>query len=77
MILIATSSQKPPMTSDIFRQLLEPTQAELVKVNEVRERNRSNPLASHLTTVAEGISALGWVAIVSYLWSMQGFHFYI
>ncbi|KAG0294115.1 hypothetical protein BGZ98_001905 [Dissophora globulifera] len=63
MILIATLSQKPPLTSEVFRKLVEPTQAELTKVIEVREKSRSNPLATHLTTVAEGIPALGWVAI--------------
>ncbi|KAF9898376.1 hypothetical protein BX616_004113 [Lobosporangium transversale] len=63
MIVVATRSQKPPLTSDIFRQLLEPTQVELTKVIEVRDKNRSSPLLTHLTTVAEGIPALGWVAI--------------
>ncbi|KAF9177470.1 hypothetical protein BGZ50_008746 [Haplosporangium sp. Z 11] len=63
MISVATLSQKPPLTSDIFRQLLEPTQVELTKVIEIRDKNRSNPLANHLATVAEGIPALGWVAI--------------
>ncbi|KAF9205543.1 hypothetical protein BGZ49_003877 [Haplosporangium sp. Z 27] len=63
MILIASLSQKPPLTSDVFRQLLEPTQAELTKVIEIKEKNRSSPLSTHLTAVAEGIPALGWVAI--------------
>ncbi|KAG0248765.1 hypothetical protein BG011_009929 [Mortierella polycephala] len=63
MISVATLSQKPPLTSDIFSQLLEPTQVELTKVIEIREKNRSSPFANHLATVAEGIPALGWVAI--------------
>ncbi|KAF9909945.1 hypothetical protein EC991_007748 [Linnemannia zychae] len=63
MISVATLSQKPPLTSDVFRQLLEPTQKELTKVIEIREKNRSNALATHLTVVAEGIPALGWVTI--------------
>ncbi|KAF9934914.1 hypothetical protein FBU30_010181 [Linnemannia zychae] len=65
MISVATMSQKPPLTSDVFRQLLQPTQEELTKVIEVREKNRSNLLATHLTVVAEGIPALGWVTIES------------
>ena len=65
MILVATLSQKPPLTSDVFRQLLEPTQKELMKVIEVRDKNRASPFANHLTAVADGIPALGWVAIVS------------
>ncbi|KAF9116342.1 hypothetical protein BGX27_003335 [Mortierella sp. AM989] len=63
MISIASLSQKPPLTSDVFRQLLQPTQAELNKVIEIRDKNRSSPLSNHLTTVADGIPALGWVAI--------------
>ncbi|KAF9439194.1 hypothetical protein BGZ76_009366 [Entomortierella beljakovae] len=63
MISIATVSQKPPLTSEVFSQLLEPTQTELRKVVEVRDKNRSSPLSNHLTTVADGIPALGWVAI--------------
>ncbi|KAK3836036.1 MAG: adenylate cyclase associated N terminal-domain-containing protein [Linnemannia elongata] len=63
MILVATLSQKPPLTSDVFRQLLEPTQKELMKVIEVRDKNRASPFANHLTAVADGIPALGWVAI--------------
>lgn len=65
MISVATLSQKPPLTSDVFRQLLEPTQNELTKVIEIREKGRSNTLANHLAAVAEGIPALGWVTIVS------------
>jgi len=63
MISLATQSQKPPLTSDVFRQLLEPTQVELVKVIEIRDKNRPSPLSTHLTAVAEGIPALGWVTI--------------
>ncbi|KAG0273124.1 hypothetical protein BGZ96_005006, partial [Linnemannia gamsii] len=63
MISVATLSQKPPLTSDVFRQLLEPTQNELTKVIEIREKGRSNTLANHLAAVAEGIPALGWVTI--------------
>ncbi|KAF9968552.1 hypothetical protein BGZ70_002456 [Mortierella alpina] len=66
MISLATQSQKPPLTSDVFRQLLEPTQVELVKVIEIRDKNRPSPLSTHLTAVAEGIPALGWVTIVPY-----------
>lgn len=62
--MIATSSHKPPMTSDVFRLLLEPTQQELKQVLEIREKNRSNAHAPHLSTLAEGIRCFGWVSIV-------------
>ncbi|KAF9555955.1 hypothetical protein EC968_008555 [Mortierella alpina] len=52
--------------ANVFRQLLEPTQVELVKVIEIRDKNRPSPLSTHLTAVAEGIPALGWVTIVLY-----------
>lgn len=32
-------------------------------VNDIREGNRGSPLFTHLTTVSEGISVLGWVTI--------------
>ncbi|KAF9135183.1 hypothetical protein BG015_003305 [Linnemannia schmuckeri] len=65
MIIIAASSHKPPMTSDIFRLLLEPTHQELTQVLEIREKNRSNAHALHLSTLAEGIRCFGWVSIES------------
>lgn len=64
MVLIATLSQKPPVTSEVFRQLLKPTQDELAKVTALRENNRSSPYSNHLTTVDDGAPALGWVALV-------------
>ena len=65
--MIAASSHKPPMTSDVFRLLLEPTQQELTQVLEIREKNRSNAHALQLSTLAEGIRCFGWVSIVSVL----------
>ncbi|KAF9907870.1 hypothetical protein EC991_010468 [Linnemannia zychae] len=65
MITIATASHKPPMTSDVFRLLLEPTQQELTQVLEIREKNRSNAYIQHLSTLAEGIRCFGWVSIES------------
>ncbi|KAF9135732.1 hypothetical protein BGW39_000601 [Mortierella sp. 14UC] len=65
MITIAAASHKPPMTSDVFRLLLEPTQQELTQVLEIREKNRSNAHAPHLSTLAEGIRCFGWVSIES------------
>ncbi len=32
-------------------------------VNDIREANRASSLFTHLTTVSEGISVLGWVTI--------------
>ncbi|KAF9916943.1 hypothetical protein FBU30_001070 [Linnemannia zychae] len=65
MVAIAASSHKPPMTSDVFRLLLEPTQQELTQILEIREKNRSGANALHLSTLAEGIQCFGWVSIES------------
>ncbi|KAG0013012.1 hypothetical protein BGZ82_002315 [Podila clonocystis] len=65
MVLIATLSQKPPVTSEVFRQLLKPTQDEMAKVTALRENNRSSPFSNHLITVDGGVPALGWVALDS------------
>jgi adenylyl cyclase-associated protein len=64
--MIAASSHKPPMTSDVFRLLLEPTQQELTQILEIREKNRSNAYAPHLSTLAEGIRCFGWVSFVCF-----------
>ncbi|KAG0069703.1 hypothetical protein BGZ89_002308 [Linnemannia elongata] len=65
MIMIAASSHKPPMTSDVFRLLLEPALQELTQILEIRDKNRSNAYAPHLSTLAEGIRCFGWVSMES------------
>ncbi|KAF9364153.1 hypothetical protein BGX34_002367 [Mortierella sp. NVP85] len=61
MIRVATLSQKPPVTSAIFAELLKPTMDELTQVVTIRDPSkRSSPLWNHLNAVAEGIPALGW-----------------
>ena len=65
MIRVATLSQKPPVTSTIFAELLKPTNDELTQVITIRDPSkRSSPLWNHLNAVAEGIPALGWVSVV-------------
>jgi adenylyl cyclase-associated protein len=44
-------------------ELLKPTQQAIEKVCEYRENNRPSPLLDHLSTVSEGICALGWITI--------------
>jgi len=62
-IYIATQSQKPSLSSDTFSELLKLTQQALEKVCEYRENNRPSPFFNHLSTVSEGIGALGWVTV--------------
>lgn len=66
LILLATSSQKPAggAASPVFADLLKPLQAALTEVIEMRDENRGDKqLFNHLSTVSEGIPALGWVAV--------------
>ncbi|KAJ1584611.1 hypothetical protein NDA11_003535 [Ustilago hordei] len=66
LILLAASSQKPAggAASPVFADLLKPLQAALTDVIEMRDKNRGDKqLFNHLSTVSEGIPALGWVAV--------------
>ena len=52
------------MTSPTFMKLLEPIQKSLGSIMEIKDANRPDPLFNHLSTVAEGIPALGWFTCV-------------
>lgn len=58
-------AQKPDMTSKTFMGLLEPIQKALALIIEIKDANRPNPTFNNLSTVAEGIPALGWFTCVS------------
>ncbi|KAK9767971.1 suppressor of rasval19 [Basidiobolus ranarum] len=63
LIAIATQAQKPDTTSFVYAELLKPTQMGLERITDIREKNRASPFYNHLSTVGEGIPALGWVAV--------------
>lgn len=66
MVFLAASSTKPSggNSSPIFAKILQPLQAALVEVTEIRDRNRGDKqFFNHLSTVSEGIPAVGWVAV--------------
>ncbi|GAC95666.1 adenylate cyclase binding protein [Pseudozyma hubeiensis SY62] len=66
LILLAASSQKPAggASSPAFAELLKPLQAALTQVIETRDKNRGDKQHfNHLSTVSEGIPAVGWVAV--------------
>lgn len=68
LIKLAANSAKPAegASSPVFAKLLKPLQEELIKVGELREKNRAEKvLFNHLSAVSEGIPAVGWVAVVS------------
>lgn len=58
------------MGSAIFLKFLEPIQKALAGIIEIKDANRPNPLFNNLSTVAEGIPALGWFTCVSTIWSL-------
>ncbi|KAJ3161163.1 F-actin-capping protein subunit alpha [Geranomyces michiganensis] len=61
LIQIAATSKKPDVP--VLQDLLKPTQAAIMQITELREKNRASPLYNHLSTVSEGIPALGWVVV--------------
>ncbi|KAI8983954.1 adenylate cyclase associated N terminal-domain-containing protein [Mycotypha africana] len=60
IVQISTMAQKPDMASSTFMKLLEPIQKAMTAIMEIKDANRPDPLFNHLSTVAEGIPALGW-----------------
>ncbi|KAI8077299.1 adenylate cyclase associated N terminal-domain-containing protein [Gilbertella persicaria] len=60
IIHMSALAQKPDMTSPTFMKILEPIQKSLGSIIEIKDANRPSPMFNHLSTVAEGIPALGW-----------------
>jgi len=56
------SQSKKPSDSD-FAKLLEPTSKAISDVQKVNTKGKGHPKFNYLNTLAEGISALGWVAV--------------
>ena len=46
--------------------LLKPMSDQIAVIQGVRDKNRGNEYFNHLSTINEGISAFGWVAVVSW-----------
>ena len=44
-------------------EILKELQSMMGAVNDIREANRPSQLFTHLTTVSEGITVLGWITI--------------
>ncbi|KAJ1564533.1 hypothetical protein HK096_007523, partial [Nowakowskiella sp. JEL0078] len=61
IIETAAASKKPDISS--LQDLLKPLQNALVQISEIRDKNRPSPFFNHLSTVSDGIPALGWVAV--------------
>ncbi|KAJ3332783.1 hypothetical protein HDU76_013110 [Blyttiomyces sp. JEL0837] len=62
LIELAASSKKPAQTD--LPKLVGPTQTEIMAIIGIKDKlPRSSPLFNHLSAVAEGIPALGWVVV--------------
>jgi adenylyl cyclase-associated protein len=62
LLVTASQSKKPDAAG--LQGLLKPCSEMLMKVAEIRDKNRTSPLFNHLSMVSEGVPALGWVAVV-------------
>jgi len=61
MLRVAACSKKP--TPDVVGKLCQPTSDLMQKITAIRDSNRSSKHFNHLSTVSEGIPALGWVLV--------------
>lgn len=62
-ITFASQCTKLSSSSPAFAERLGPTQSALVASIEIKEKNRASKEANLLSTVSEGIPALGWVTL--------------
>ncbi|KAJ1959044.1 suppressor of rasval19, partial [Dipsacomyces acuminosporus] len=60
-VRVAVQARKPLV--DQLPALLEPQQATMVEIIGLKDSNRPSQYYNHLSTVAEGIAAFGWVAV--------------
>nr|KAJ3419850.1 F-actin-capping protein subunit alpha [Polyrhizophydium stewartii] len=61
LIEIASQAKKPDAAA--LQDLIKPLQTAIGKVVEIKDKNRPSPLFFHLSAVADGIGALGWVVV--------------
>ena len=61
LLQTALGHKKPDAAT--LQTLLKPMADGLGKIGELKEKNRASPLFNHLSAVAEGMPALGWVAV--------------
>lgn len=60
-VTLATQFATP--SPDRQMKLLEPTSAEITRIQNFREKNRASPFFNHLSVISESIPALGWVCV--------------
>jgi adenylyl cyclase-associated protein len=60
--LAAAAASKKPDSATLMK-LVEPTSKLMQEVGVVRDKNRANAQFNHLSTLSEGVNALGWVCV--------------
>ncbi|KAG0163489.1 hypothetical protein DFQ28_011614 [Apophysomyces sp. BC1034] len=60
VIRVSYLAQKPEMGTPSFMKLIEPIQEAIGGIVSIKDNNRASEYFNHLSTVAEGIPALGW-----------------
>jgi adenylyl cyclase-associated protein len=74
LLNIAAQSKKP--SDDVLQKLLQPTSELMTKIGAIRDSNRASKFFNNLSTVSEGIQALGWVIVAPtpgpYVGDMRG-----
>jgi len=58
---VVAASKKP--APEAVGKLVEGTSKLMGEIGTIRDANRKNPQFNHLSTISEGISALGWVMV--------------
>ncbi|XP_075589851.1 LOW QUALITY PROTEIN: adenylyl cyclase-associated protein 1 [Dermatophagoides farinae] len=62
---IEMASQMAKPANDVqLMQLLKPISQLITQIQEIKERNRKHEHFNHLSAIAEGIAAIGWVTVV-------------
>lgn len=62
--LVATASVSKKPDASVLPELFKSLSELLMKVTDIKDRNRPSPLFNYLSAVADGAPALGWVSIV-------------
>ena len=65
-LLITTKSVRPDLQGAdmaLYQDLLKPINDSLMAVTELKEANRSDPMYTQLSAVADGIMVLAWVTV--------------
>ena len=74
LILQATACKKPESDSALAKVLV-PLQNDIAAISRAKEANRKDRAwMNHMTFIAEGATAVGWVAVVSYTFHFRTAH---